>query len=95
MSDSNKAANLKEKLRQALISTYKVISDEFEVSNKSDQHKNSDKFDLIELENLNTKGDFIKMRAETDSSALKKNFLMMIFTKKIYLPIHLINHFIL
>ena len=74
MSDSNKAANLKEKLRQALTSTYKVISDEFEVSNKSDQHKNSDKFDLIELENLNTKSDFIKMRAETDSSALKKKF---------------------
>ena len=34
----------------------------------------SEKKDLIELENLNSKNDFVKARAETDSKALKKKF---------------------
>ena len=65
----DKETNLKEKLRQALTSTIRVISDNLEINQIN---KNSKKFDLFELDNLNNKIDFIKARAEADSSALKK-----------------------
>ena len=74
MSLSNKDENLKEKLRQALSSTIKVISDDFTVQNKDENNKSSKKFDFFEIDNLNSKIDFIKARAETDSLALKKKF---------------------
>ena len=83
MNNSNKDANLKEKLRQALASTVKVISGELEINNKVNENKSSKKFDCFELDKLNSKTDFIKARAESDSSALKKNFLVMKFIKKI------------
>ena len=83
MNNSNKDANLKEKLRQALASTVKVISGDLEINNKVNENKSSKKFDFFELDNLNSKTDFIKARAESDSSALKKNFLVMKFIKKI------------
>ena len=72
MSDKN--ANLKEKLKQALTSTFKVISDDFQPNEKVEENKNLSKFELFELDNLNTKSAFIKARAETDSSALKRKF---------------------
>ena len=78
---SNKGTNLKEKLRQALASTIRVISDDFEIK-KHEDNKSSNKFDFFELDNLNSKSDFIKARAEADSAALKKNFLTMKFIKK-------------
>ena len=68
---SDKEANLKERLRQALTSTIRVISDNLEINQIN---KNEKKFDLFELDNLNNKIDFIKARAEADSSALKKKF---------------------
>ena len=74
MKDSNKDANLKEKLKQALGSTIKVISDDFNTENKNNENKISKKFDFFELENLNSKSDFIKARAEADASALKRKF---------------------
>ena len=74
MSNSNKDANLKEKLKQALTSTFKVISDDFEINSNSDKSKISNKLGLIEIDNLKTKSDFIRARAESDSSALKKKF---------------------
>ena len=74
MSNSNKDASLKEKLKQALTSTFKVISDDFEINDKLEKNKNSNKFDLFELDNINNKSDFIRARAESDSSALKKKF---------------------
>ncbi len=70
---NNKTESLKEKLRQALSSTAKVISDDLGVNVKKNI-KNSEKQDLIELDSLNSKDDFIKARAETDSKALKKKF---------------------
>tara|TARA_B100001059_G_scaffold221950_1_gene245424 strand:+ start:829 stop:1110 length:282 start_codon:yes stop_codon:yes gene_type:complete len=90
---SNKDANLKEKLKQALESTFKVISDDFKIDLNSKQNKKNNKIDFFELDKLNTKSDFIKARAETDSSALKKNFQMMIFLKKTYHRIVLVNHY--
>ena len=74
MSGNNKLTDLKEKLKQALISTFKVIADDFHQIDKNDKNKNSHKYDFLDLDNLNSKADFIKARAESDSSALKKRF---------------------
>ena len=74
MSDTNKLVNLKEKLKQALSSTFKVIADDLKIKDKFDKNKNLHKYDFLDLDNLNTKADFIKARAESDSSALKKKF---------------------
>src|SRR6056300_373841 len=71
---SDKETNLKEKLRQALASTIRVISDDLEIKQKNTDNKSSNKFDFFELDNLNSKIDFIKARAEADSSALKRKF---------------------
>ena len=70
----SKEANLKEKLRQALTSTVRVISDDLEIKTNPEYNKSSKKFDFFELDNLNNKNDFIKARAESDSTALKKKF---------------------
>ncbi len=70
----SKENNLKEKLRQALASTVRVISDDFEIKQKLEENKSSKKFDFFELDNLNSKIDFIKARADADSTALKKKF---------------------
>ena len=72
MNNNVKDSNLKEKLKQALESTARVISDEIEIKEKTDKNQSSKKFDFFNLENLNSKNDFIKARAESDSSALKK-----------------------
>ena len=66
-----KENNIKEKFKLALISTANAISDDFSF----EKHKvNNKKIDLFELEKLETRHDFIKYRAESDSSALKKKF---------------------
>ena len=74
MNDRNKEDLLKEKLRNALESTARVISDDFEFHKSLDKNKSSKKFDFLNLENINTKNDFVKARAESDSAALKKKF---------------------
>ncbi len=78
---NNKTESFKEKLTQALSSTLRVISDDLGINPKKNI-KNSEKRDLIELENLNSKNDFIKARAETDSKALKKKFSDELIFKK-------------
>ena len=79
---SSKEINLKEKLRQALTSTIKVISGDLDTSKDFEKNKSSNKFDFFELDNLNSKNDFIKARAEADSSALKKKFCNETIYKK-------------
>ena len=74
MSLRNKDESLKEKLRQALTSTFKVISDDYEKKDNTENNKNIKKFEIFEIDNLNSKTDFIKARAEVDSLALKKKF---------------------
>ncbi len=69
-----KDQNLKEKFRQALISTVKVISEDDLLNPKLKQDFNSKNFNFFDLENLNSKQDFTKIRAETDSEALKRKF---------------------
>ena len=68
----DKEKNIKEKFKQALISTIKVISEDFDVKDRSRKNIDSKNYNFLELENLNTKDDFIKLRAETDSEALKR-----------------------
>ena len=74
MKNSNRDANFKEKLKQALASTVRVISDDFENNSKQKKEGNLSKIDFFNLDNLVTKNDFIKARANSDSSALKKKF---------------------
>ena len=71
---SSKATNLKEKIRIALTSTAKVISDDFVVNDKNSKNEKSKDSNSIEVENLTSPADFIRLRAETDSAALKKKF---------------------
>ena len=70
----NKEDNLKEKFKQALISTIKVISEDYKLEKDINKNFSSKNFDFFELDNLNTKEDYAKLRAETDSEALKRKF---------------------
>ena len=79
---SNKETTLKEKFRLALTSTAKVISDDFELNNKSFDKKKSKDLNIIEINDLNNPSDFIRLRAETDSAALKKKFSNDIIYRK-------------
>ena len=72
---SNKEDNFKEQFKQALISTAKVISEDYKIDvKKIDKDLKSKKIDFFDVTNLSNKNDFIKLRAETDSGALKKKF---------------------
>ena len=71
---SGKQTSLKEKFKIALTSTAKVISDDFELEKKLSNNQKSKEFDAIEIDNLTNPSDFIRLRAETDSKALKKKF---------------------
>ena len=71
---SGKETTLKEKFRLALTSTAKVISDDFDLNNKSTEKKKLNDENTIEIDELNNLSDFIRLRAETDSAALKKKF---------------------
>ena len=82
MDNKNKNSDIKEKLRQALNSTAKVISDDFKIEKNLDKNKSSSKFDFFELDNLNSKNDFLKARADSDSSALKRKFSNVQIYKK-------------
>ncbi len=79
---SDKETNLKEKLKQALTSTVRVISEDLKVKKKLEDNKSKDKIDFFELDNLNDKKDFIKARAESDSIALRKKFSNDLIFKK-------------
>ena len=72
---SSKEDNFKEQFKQALISTAKVISEDYKPDNKKlDKKTTSKKINFFDITNLSNKNDFVKLRAETDSSALKKKF---------------------
>jgi len=72
---NNKEDNLKEKFKQALVSTAKVISDDYKLNlNIKNKNLSSKNIDFFELDNLSSKNDFVRLRAETDSKALKKKF---------------------
>jgi cobaltochelatase CobT len=72
---SNKEDNFKEQFKQALISTAKVISEDYKLDiKKIDKDLKSKKIEFFDVTNLSNKNDFIRLRAEADSGALKKKF---------------------
>ena len=72
---NNKEDNFKEKFKKALISTAKVISGDYKLDlDSKDKNSSSKNLDFFELDNLKDKHDFIRLRAETDSKALKQKF---------------------
>mgnify|MGYP001489199313 CR=1 FL=1 len=79
---SSKETNLKEKFRIALNSTAKVISDDFDLNKKNLEEKKTKDIISLEIDNLTNPSDFIRLRAETDSSALKKKFSDELIYKK-------------
>ena len=92
---STKENNLKEKFKIALTSTAKVIADDFHVKKTNSEEKKIKEFNFLEIDNLTSPADFIRLRAETDSSALKKKFVMKQFIKKTFPQIHLLDLFII
>ncbi len=79
---SSKETNLKEKFRIALNSTAKVISDDFDLNKKNLEEKKNKDIISLEIDDLTNPSDFIRLRAETDSSALKKKFSDDLIYKK-------------
>lgn len=79
---SSRDTNLKEKFRIALNSTAKVISDDFDLNKKNLEDKKTKDIISLEIDNLTNPSDFIRLRAETDSSALKKKFSNELIYKK-------------
>ena len=72
---SNKEDSFKEQFKQALISTEKVISENYKTNiKKSNKDLNSKKIDFFDIQSLSNKSDFTKLRAEADSNALKNKF---------------------
>ncbi len=72
---NNKEDNFKEKFKKALISTAKVISGDYKLNlDSKDKNFSSKNLDFFELDNLEDKHDFVRLRAETDSKALKHKF---------------------
>ena len=79
----NQEDNFKEKFKQAIISTVKVISDDFQINSKNKNKISEDNLNIKNIENINDKKEFIKIRAETDSEALRRKFSdKTIFEKK-------------
>ncbi len=70
----NKEDSSKEKFKQALISTVKVISEDYKIEKGENKNFSSKNYNFFELDNLKSKEDFIRLRAETDSEALKRKF---------------------
>ena len=70
----NKEDNFKEKFKEALISTLKVISDDFKINENENKNLKSKNFNFLEIDNIKNKQDYNKIRAETDSEALKRKF---------------------
>ncbi len=79
---STKENNLKEKFKIALTSTAKVIADDFDIKKTVSEEKRIKEFNFLEIDNLTTPADFIRLRAETDSAALKKKFCNETIFKK-------------
>jgi len=71
---NNKISSLKEKMRQALNSTMKVISEDFRIKNQNSKNINPNNSEMLEIDNLSSPQDFIRLRAEFDSKALEKKF---------------------
>ncbi len=79
----SKENNIKEKFKIALISTENVISEDY-LKKKNKTNKTSSDLNYFEIDSLNSKKQFIKYRAESDSRGLFKKFSDEIIYKKNY-----------
>ena len=70
----NKEDSFKEKFKQAILSTVKVISEDNFSNPKNRKQLNEENFKVSNIENIKDKNEFIKIRAENDSEALKRKF---------------------
>ncbi len=70
---NSKISSLKEKMRQALTSTMRVISDDFKIKDQKIKSTNENS-EILSIESLSSPQDFIRLRADFDSKALKKKF---------------------
>ncbi len=71
---NSKISSLKEKMRQALTSTMKVISEDFKLKNEDSKKTSSNNSGIAAIDALSSPQDFIRLRAEFDSKALEKKF---------------------
>ena len=72
---SSNEDNFKEQFKQALNSTAKVISEDYKLDiKKTDKDQNPKKKEFFNTADRLNKNDFIRLRAEADSGALKKKF---------------------
>ena len=69
----SKENNLKEKFKIALISTENAISGDYLKENNKNKKTKKD-LNYFEIDSLNSKEEFVKYRAESDSRALLKKF---------------------
>ena len=81
-----KEDNLKDQFKQALISTIKVISEEYKTEINLKKNLSSKNYNFFELDNLSSKQDYIKIRAQ-------ENFLIKKFIKKIFPKVKFIDLF--
>ena len=65
---------LEEQIKQALTSTFKVISNHIEDKNSKNKDLKIKTLDFSEIKDLKSKNDYIRLRASTDSKALKLRF---------------------
>ena len=65
---------LEEQIKQALTSTFKVISNHVEDKNSKNKDLKIKTLDFSEIKDLKSKNDYIRLRANTDSKALKLRF---------------------
>lgn len=70
----NKEDNFKEKFKEALISTLKVISDDYKINENENKNLKSKNLNFLGIDSIKNKEDYNKARAETDSEALKRKF---------------------
>ncbi len=61
-------------MKQALTSTMKVISEDFEIKNKNKINEKDNNSEIFAIDDITSHEDFTRLRAESDSSALEKKF---------------------
>tara|TARA_Y100000816_G_scaffold149033_1_gene105890 strand:- start:3025 stop:4824 length:1800 start_codon:yes stop_codon:yes gene_type:complete len=69
-----KEDNFKEQFKQAILSTIKVISDNYKKNQENPNEKAINEFKFFEQNLLNSKKDLLNLRADADTEALKLKF---------------------
>ena len=70
----NNEEDLKNKFKQALISTYKAISLDLIKPKKLNKNLKENSYNLDKFDNYNISTDLDKLRAKVDSDALRKRY---------------------